>query len=163
MAFMFNGDIPAIEKDLHPDKSAQEKTDLLYLAHTLDKSHRARILALWQEYEDTITPEAKVVKALDKLETILQHNQRQNPPDFDYKFNLSYGQKHTSVAPLFALIRSILDECTCERISQSNTNTPTEHCLQCTCDHPSQKVIEVFTSSHQNKSNILLFVLSKLT
>lgn len=112
-----HGDIPAIEKNQHPNKSAQEKTDLLYLTRSLDESQQNAILALWQEYEDAASPEAKAVKALDKLETILQHNQGVNPPDFDYEFNLTYGQKHTSADPLFALMRSIIDEATRQRMA----------------------------------------------
>jgi putative hydrolases of HD superfamily len=113
-----HGDIPAIEKNLHPDKSEQEKTDLLHLTRSLEDSHRAGIMALWQEYEEAASAEAKAVKALDKLETILQHNQGLNPPDFDYAFNLSYGQQHTSTEPLFAVMRSILDDRTRERIAE---------------------------------------------
>lgn len=112
-----HGDIPAVEKNRHPDKSRQEKADLLHLTRTLDQQQQASILALWQEYEDAASPEAKAVKALDKLETILQHNQGLNPPGFDYEFNLTYGQEHTSTDPLFVLIRSILDENTQKRIA----------------------------------------------
>ncbi|MBN3856684.1 HD domain-containing protein [Paraburkholderia sp. Ac-20340] len=120
-----HGDIPAVVKGEHPDKSEQEKADLLYLTRSLDEPHRASILALWQEYEDATSLEAKAVKALDKLETILQHNQGINPPDFDYEFNLSYGQKHTSADPLFSLMRSILDEGTRQRIAQRGDSNPT--------------------------------------
>lgn len=116
-----HGDIPAIEQDRHPDKSAQEKADLLHLTRALDEPQRAGILALWQEYEDAATPEARAVKALDKLETILQHNQGLNPPGFDYAFNLSYGQQHTRNNPLFALMRGLLDEDTRRRIAESDT------------------------------------------
>ena len=116
-----HGDIPAIEKNQHPDKSEQEKADLLHRTRSLDKHQREGILALWQEYEDAATPEAKAVKALDKLETILQHTQGLNPPDFDYEFNLSYGQKHTDADPLFALVRSLLDQKTRARITQGQS------------------------------------------
>ena len=44
---------------------------------------------MWKEYNEESTPEAKLIKALDKAETIIQHNQGKNPPDFDYEFNLS--------------------------------------------------------------------------
>lgn len=118
-----HGDIPAVEKNQHPDKSEQEKADLLHLTRSLEEPHKAGILALWQEYEDAASPEAKAVKALDKLETILQHNQGINPPDFDYGFNLTYGQKHTSAEPLFALMRSILDEGTHQKIAESGNLT----------------------------------------
>lgn len=89
-----------------------------HLMRSLDTTQSAGIMQLWQEYEDANTPEAKAVKALDKLETILQHNQGINPPDFNYEFNLGYGQKHTSTEPLFALIRSILDEETNNKIKK---------------------------------------------
>jgi putative hydrolases of HD superfamily len=105
-----HGDIPAIHQSAHPDKSAQEREDLQTLTRDLDPLLRAEILALWDEYESAATPEAQAVKAFDKLETILQHNQGDNPPDFDYAFNLGYGRKHTSTAPLFATLRDMLDD-----------------------------------------------------
>lgn len=61
-------------------------------------------------------PEALAVKALDKLETLLQHTQGANPEDFDYAFNLGYGRRYTSGEPLFAAIRAQLDEDTRRRM-----------------------------------------------
>ena len=119
-----HGDIPAVEKNQHPDKSAQEKADLLHLARSLQPAHRDAIMALWQEYEDAATPEARAVKALDKLETILQHNQGINPPDFDYEFNLGYGRKYTGADPLFAQVRSLLDEDTRGRMDAKPATLP---------------------------------------
>lgn len=119
-----HGDIPAVEQDRHPDRSAREKTDLVHLMRSLDEPHRTYILTLWQEYENATSPEARAVKALDKLETILQHNQGINPPGFDYAFNLSYGEQHTSSDPLFARIRRILDEDTRRRIAESGGDSP---------------------------------------
>ena len=52
------------------------------------------LLALWREYNANATPEARLVKALDKAETIIQHNQGRNPEDFDYRFNLGYGKEY---------------------------------------------------------------------
>ncbi|WP_028104105.1 HD domain-containing protein [Pseudoduganella violaceinigra] len=110
-----HGDIPAIHQHAHPGKSAQEREDLHILTRDLDPSLRAEIIALWDEYEAAATPEAQAVKAFDKLETILQHNQGDNPPDFDYAFNLGYGRKHTATAPLFATLREMLDAETSQR------------------------------------------------
>jgi putative hydrolase of HD superfamily len=104
-----HGDIPAIHQHAHPGKSAQERADLHTLTRTLDPAMRVEIVALWDEYEAAATPEAQAVKAFDKLETILQHNQGDNPPDFDYAFNLGYGRKHTATAPLFEALREMLD------------------------------------------------------
>ena len=114
-----HGDIPAIDKGAHPDKSAQEKNDLLQLSQTLEPAQQDALLALWQEYEDAASPEARAVKALDKLETILQHNQGQNPANFDYGFNLSYGRQYTDATPLFAALRQAVDEDTRQRMQGS--------------------------------------------
>ena len=64
---------------------------------------------LWEEYEACRTPEARLVKALDKAETILQHNQGMNPPDFDYAFNLSYGAEYFRSDKVLQRLRSLLD------------------------------------------------------
>ena len=103
------GDIPAVVKDKCPDKEEQERDALRVLTDGLDEPLKKSILSLWEDYETGSSPEALAVKALDKLETILQHNQGLNPPDFDYAFNLSYGQEHMKAAPLFERIRAILD------------------------------------------------------
>jgi putative hydrolase of HD superfamily len=110
-----HGDIPAIHQHAHPGKSAQERDDLHTLTRELDPPLRAEIIALWDEYEAAATPEAQAVKAFDKLETILQHNQGENPPDFDYAFNLGYGRKHTATAPIFVKLREMLDAETLRR------------------------------------------------
>lgn len=104
------GDIPAIEQDASDDKAVQERQDLLLLLKPLPEHLQKEITALWDEYEQAISPEAKLAKALDKLETILQHNQGKNPKDFDYRFNLEYGKKYTTEDPLIASIRRILDQ-----------------------------------------------------
>jgi putative hydrolases of HD superfamily len=100
-----------------PHKSAQEREQLLQVVAPLPQSARDEIVALWDEYEAATTREARVAKGLDKLETILQHNQGANPTDFDYGFNLDYGREYTSADPLLAAIRKLLDAETRERAS----------------------------------------------
>jgi putative hydrolase of HD superfamily len=113
------GDIPATaQHDQHP-KAEQERHDLLLLLEPLPESIKQEILALWDEYEAARSPEARVAKALDKLETILQHNQGANPPDFDYAFNLQYGKKFTDMVPLIAAIRSMVDRETEQKAAQA--------------------------------------------
>ena len=110
-----HGDIPAIHQDANAPKAHQERQDLLTLVAPLPAVTKQMIIDLWDEYEAAATPEAKVAKALDKLETIMQHNQGANPPDFDYLFNIGYGRKFTDAVPLAAVIRTILDEETVQR------------------------------------------------
>ena len=108
-----NGDTPAIEQQPDQNKSLQERADLITLMEPLDGRRRTEFLALWDEYENVSSPEAIMIKGLDKIETIIQHNQGKNPPNFDYVFNLSYGRQYTSRHPLLAAVRRLIDEDTC--------------------------------------------------
>lgn len=113
-----HGDVPATEQTVGADKSMRERLDLLMLTEGLDAAARECIVALWDEYDAGVSPEARAVKALDKLETMLQHNQGRNPPDFDYAFNLGYGRRHTSTHPLFEALRELVDRQTRERLKR---------------------------------------------
>ena len=115
------GDVPAPEQDDEEGKAAQERADLQHLLAPLSQTLRDEIMGLWDEYETAATPEARLAKALDKLETILQHTQGQNPDDFDYRFNLTYGTQYTSADPLIAGLRQVLDEAT-ERRAETQTS-----------------------------------------
>jgi putative hydrolases of HD superfamily len=99
------------------DKRQRERRDLETLTAALDASSRQEILSLWNEYEEGATAEAKLAKAFDKLETILQHSQGLNGDGFDYAFNLSYGKSYTSAHPLTVEIRRLLDKETVRRIA----------------------------------------------
>ena len=104
-----DGDIPAPMQDATASKSNKERNDFLTLVNPLPDELKSEFVELWDEYEDGTSPEARAAKALDKLETILQHNQGLNPEDFDYEFNLEYGKAHTDKVPLAAEIRDLLD------------------------------------------------------
>ncbi|MES2261507.1 MAG: HD domain-containing protein [Pseudomonadota bacterium] len=105
-----HGDIPAIAQTAGaPDKSLREREDLQTLTAPLPPALRQHLLALWDEYDAAATPEARIVKGLDKLETMIQHNQGLNPDGFDYAFNLDYGVRHTAHHPLLAAMRALVD------------------------------------------------------
>jgi putative hydrolase of HD superfamily len=107
------GDIPAPEQSRRgSSKSDAERRDLVSLLEPLPDGQKQEILSLWDEYESAASPEARLAKGLDKLETILQHTQGRNPPDFDYRFNLGYGRQHTGHHPVLVELRRILDEAT---------------------------------------------------
>lgn len=114
------GDIPAPEQARRAaagegSKALDERRDLVTLLGPLPAPLRQEITDLWDEYEAAASPEARLAKALDKLETILQHTQGDNPVDFDYAFNLGYGREHTAAPPLIASLRQILDRATEDR------------------------------------------------
>jgi putative hydrolases of HD superfamily len=110
-----HGDVPAPAQRAGAGKAEQERADLVDLTAPLPTALRQEILDLWDEYEAAESPEAKLAKGLDKLETILQHTQGRNPADFDYAFNLDYGQRFTGADPVLAALRTRLDQETARR------------------------------------------------
>jgi putative hydrolase of HD superfamily len=47
-----------------------------------------------------------------------------NPPDFDYRFNLGYGRRHTADIPLIAQVRELLDRETEARAREAESERP---------------------------------------
>lgn len=113
---LYDGDISAA---LLPDeqlKHEEEQKAVEKIFGLLPAQDGARMLEIWMEYNENSTPEAHLVKALDKAETILQHNQGKNPPDFNYDFNLQYGAAYFQKDGLLSALRSRLDEDTKKHI-----------------------------------------------
>jgi putative hydrolase of HD superfamily len=109
------GDVPAPAQAAAPGKAGRERADLLLLLAPLPEEIQREIVGLWDEYERAESREARLAKGLDKLETILQHTQGENPADFDYAFNLGYGRQYTGADPLLSALRARLDEATARR------------------------------------------------
>ncbi|GBR54139.1 hypothetical protein AA106555_1565 [Neokomagataea thailandica NBRC 106555] len=105
-----HGDIPATSLAASAGKSAQERADLISIMTTLPSELQSEFLTLWDDYENATSPEGQLAKAFDKLETISQHINGQNPANFEHDFNLRYGTKYTSASPLTQAIREVLDE-----------------------------------------------------
>jgi len=118
------GDVPAPAQKAGASKADQERSDLVQLIAPLPPALRQEIVDLWDEYEAAGSPEAKIAKGLDKLETILQHNQGKNPANFDYAFNLEYGLRYTAADPIMSALRQRLDEETAQLQKKSGRSTP---------------------------------------
>jgi putative hydrolase of HD superfamily len=117
-----SGDVPAPKQSELNPKADQERADLFQLTGSLPTRLRDEIRELWIEYEAVASPEAKLAKGLDKLETILQHIQGKNPAEFDYAFNLTYGLRYTAANQLMAALRARLDEETAHRARSSGNH-----------------------------------------
>lgn len=94
----------------HPESSRLGAGGHGALTRSLPPEAGATIREIWEEYEACQTPEARWVKALDKAETIIQHNQGANPAGFDYAFNLTYGSEYFDDGALLSDLRLLLDE-----------------------------------------------------
>ena len=112
-----SGDVPATQQVAGDGRAAQERADLIALCEPLPADLREELLALWDEYSAAASPEAVLAKGFDKLETMLQHLVGKNAPDFNYRFNLGYGVKHTARHPLLAELRRLVDRETQKRVA----------------------------------------------
>jgi putative hydrolase of HD superfamily len=110
MGEAYEGDISAKIEENKQNKFKREEAALLRLTAPLPENIRKQFLALWLEYNDGETEEAKLAKALDKMETIIQHNQGNNPGSFDYEFNLQYGKEYAFFNPVVRTMREIVDK-----------------------------------------------------
>lgn len=87
----FTGDIPSFKKT-----EADEKKELEAIENflkSLPEPYRAELSGLFEEMERLETTEAKLYKALDNTEAILQHNEADLCTwlPLEYKENLVYG------------------------------------------------------------------------
>jgi NADPH2 dehydrogenase len=119
---LYMGDISAVSAPDEKEKHLAEERDVRRALSLLPGEQSAELMALWQEYNENVTEEAKLVKALDKAETILQHNQGKNPPDFDYAFNLTYGKPYFSENPVLRELRGMLDAETGNHVQEKNVS-----------------------------------------
>ncbi len=115
---LYDGDISAA---LMPDEDAKlalERAAVERAFSLLPETDRTLFMRLWSEYSTAATPEARFVKALDKAETIFQHNRGRNPEGFNYSFNLEYGKQYFQDSPLMQKLRFMLDAETRRRIQE---------------------------------------------
>lgn len=86
------GDIPAFNKTKeHEDIEDQE---IIRLIETLPQSYQNKLFALFKEMNELQTLEAKICKALDKMETLIQHNEADVSTwlPLEHTLNLEYGE-----------------------------------------------------------------------
>ena len=80
------GDVPAIDQDAATPKQSKSVSACSISSAVAERTPRG-IGRVVGDYESVSSPEARLVKALDKLETIMQHNQGLNREEFDYRFS----------------------------------------------------------------------------
>ena len=113
---LYIGDISAAALPDETGKHLAEERDVKHVLSLLPTEQKETLFALWQEYNDNTSPEARLVKALDKAETIIQHNQGRNPEAFDYRFNLGYGKEYFEGSGFLRELRTLLDEETAAKL-----------------------------------------------
>ena len=113
----FTGDIPTFEKTAQDE---QKETQLLFLwAHNLPEPFGSEMCELYQEMDARKTPEAKLYKALDNLEAVIQHNESDIKtwlPN-EYELNLTYANDKVSFSEYLIRLRELIRQDTQEKIA----------------------------------------------
>ena len=106
----FTGDIPTFDKT----KADEEWVD------TLPAPFREEMTALYQEMEARQTVEAKIYKALDNMEAVIQHNEAdiKTWADHEYELNLTYGVDKASFSPYLRELREAMKQETLEKMDR---------------------------------------------
>ncbi len=117
MGEAFTGDIPAFDKT-----SADEETEKKLLFDWVDDlpaPYNTEMMALYREMEEKQTLEAKLFKALDGLEAVIQHNEAalSTWSDNEYEINLTYAEDKCEFSSYLRNLRSAIKKETIEKIN----------------------------------------------
>ncbi|MCD8165877.1 MAG: HD domain-containing protein [Bacteroides sp.] len=113
------GDIPAFEKT--DSDEGKELEEVMALLHTLPEPYRNQLVDLFVEMNELQTLEAKIYKALDKMEAVLQHNEADISTwlPLEYDLNLTYGWEETEFSGYMKELREEIFKQTQEKIAVS--------------------------------------------
>lgn len=115
----FTGDIPSFIKT-QADEDREE--DLLYAwASKLPAPFDQEMLALFREMSARETLEARIYKALDGMEAVVQHNESeiQTWSPNEYELNMTYAEDKVAFSPYLQEVRALMREDTREKIEKA--------------------------------------------
>ena len=113
----FTGDIPAFSKSSQ-DEGREQALYEDWIAQ-FPPANRAQFQALLAEMLARETPEAKLYKALDKLEAVIQHNEASLDSwlPLEYDLQRTYGQEAVQFSPYLRALKAEIDRWTVEKIA----------------------------------------------
>ena len=115
----FTGDIPTFEKT----EADVQKEDDLYAAwvDTLPPETKAEFSSLLAEMNALQTTEAKIYKALDKLEAVISHNESDISTwlPLEYNLQLTYGAENVAFSPFLQRLKEENNRITQQKIEDA--------------------------------------------
>ena len=113
----FTGDIPAFSKSAQ-DEGREQGLYEDWIAQ-FPPANRAQFQALLAEMTALATPEAKLYKALDKLEAVIQHNEASLDSwlPLEYDLQRTYGQEAVEFSPYLRALKAEIDRWTEDKIA----------------------------------------------
>ena len=115
----FTGDIPTFDKTAAHEE--REENLLSAWVSTLPQPYRAEMIALYDEMEARETLEAKIYKAIDNLEAVIQHNLSDIATwiPHEYQLNQTYGADKAAFSPYLTALREEMKKDTLRKIEEA--------------------------------------------
>lgn len=115
----FTGDIPTFYKTV----ADTEKEDAIFdrWVQTLPEETKQEFSALLSEMNALETVEARIYKALDKMEAVIQHNESDISTwlPLEYNLQLTYGAENVKFSPWFQSLKAEIDDWTRRKIAEN--------------------------------------------
>ena len=115
----FTGDIPTFDKtNAHRD---EEGSLLNSWVKSLPEPTRSEMLALYQEMEERPTLVAKIFKALDGLEAVIQHNlsDLSTWSENEFSFNMTYAEDRVTFSDYLTTLRAEIKQDMMKKIADN--------------------------------------------
>ena len=115
----FTGDIPAFLKK--SEDGEKEEAILERWVEDFPSPYNTEWLTLLQEMDALETPEAKLYKALDNLEAVIQHDESDIASwlPLEYELQLTYGRDKVAFSPYLQGLKAEIDDWTRRKIAES--------------------------------------------
>lgn len=115
----FTGDIPTFEKS---EKDEEKEESLLdEWVKQLPEPFASEMLTLYREMEERQTLEARIYKALDNLEALIQHNESDISTwiPLEYDLQMTYGNDKVQFSEYLTRLRDQVREDSKNKIAES--------------------------------------------
>ena len=116
----FTGDIPAFDKTAEHEKT--EEARLNTWISTLPAHYAAEMTALYEEMAQRQTLEAKIYKAIDGMEAVIQHNLSDLSTwiPLEYELNKTYANDKVAFSEYLTLLRREILRDTLQKINDQD-------------------------------------------
>lgn len=113
------GDIPSFEKTTKDEKIEEEA--VFKALEILPEEQRKELVNLFEEMNDLNTKEAKLYKALDKMEAVIQHNEASLETwlPLEHQLQFTYGEKETQEFSYTRELKAYVNKMTEKKIKGS--------------------------------------------
>lgn len=112
------GDIPAFDKTKKDEKIEEQK--LMEWLDTFPQPYKDEFISMLIEMKELSSEEAKLYKALDNLEAVIQHNSADITTwiPLEYELQLTYGKDKVAFSPYLQELKAEIDKQTRAKIEK---------------------------------------------